>query len=129
MEKLQEKLDKIADNTKPKASFLVTLTGIGSRLEKTFEPEISITTGCHYEIAFASLETYYSIPNINPTNNILKIQNIDTGKVWKEIVMATGCYGLMGLNDEIQRELKENSMEKATLGRPFQKEAIVALGS
>ena len=61
MEAVEEKLDKIVKNTKPKYSFLLTLTGQGSRIEKTFEPEISITAGCHYEIAFTSLESYYSI--------------------------------------------------------------------
>ena len=111
MEKLEEKLDKIADNTKPKASFLVTLTGVGSRLEKTFEPEISITTGCHYEIAFASLETYYSIPNINRGNNIFQVLRMPSFTM--QIEIDTGCYGLMDLNEEIQRKLEEYGEAKA----------------
>ena len=71
MDAVEEKLDKIVKNIKPKYSFLLTLTGQGARIEKTFEPEISITPGCHYEIAFTSLESYYSIPNINESNNCL----------------------------------------------------------
>lgn len=104
-------MDKIIKNTEPKSSFLITLSGQGSRLEKTFEPEIAITAGCHYEIAFASLETYYSIPNIDKTNNTLQIQR--SGKTWVTIALDTGCYGLMDLNAEIGRKLKEEGMTKA----------------
>ena len=58
MEKVEEKLDEIVAHTKPKYSFLLRLSGRGTRLEKTFEPEIYINAGCHYGIAFTSLETY-----------------------------------------------------------------------
>ena len=71
MEKVEEKLDKIVAHTKPKYSFLLMLSGHGERLEKTFEPEILVNAACHYKIAFTSLETYYSMPNINSSNNTL----------------------------------------------------------
>ena len=74
---MEEKLDKIIKNTKSKDSFLLTLSGKGSKIEKTFEPEISISAGCHYEIAFTSLESYYSIPNINTTNNTCLLYTSD----------------------------------------------------
>ena len=111
MEVVKEKLEKIAENTKPKYSFLLTLTGNDSRLERTFEPEISITTGCRYEIAFTSLETYYSIPNIDPSNNSLQISM--SGKSWVTLTLEKGCYGLMDLNKEVGRLLKEKGMEGA----------------
>ena len=75
---MDERYDTIIMKTKPKTSFLITLTGKGTKLEKTFQPEISIKAGCHYEIAFASLETFNSIPNINKTKN--SIQVAATGK-------------------------------------------------
>ena len=106
-----DKLDKIIDHTKPKSSFMITFTGEGSRIEKTFEPEITITPGCHYEIAFTSLETYYSIPNINETNNTLMISRV--GERWVDIALDIGCYGLISLNAEIGRKLKENKMVRA----------------
>ena len=111
MDVVEEKLNKIVEHTKPKYSFLLTLTGKGARLEKTFEPEISITPGCHYEIAFTSLESYYSIPNINESNNTFQIAK--SGKQWIPISLDTGCYGLMDLNAEIGRQLKERGMTKA----------------
>ena len=113
METVAEKLDKIVKNTRPKYSFLLTLTGKGSRLEKTFEPEISITPGCHYEIAFTSLETYFSIPNINTSNNTLQIAK--SGESWITLSLSTGCYGLMDLNAEIGRQLEEKGMSKAVV--------------
>lgn len=108
---MEERLDKIIMNTNPKTSFLITLTGKGAKLEKTFQPEISIKAGCHYEIAFASLETFNSIPNINKTNNIIQIAS--TGQPWKTIEIDTGCYGLMDLSKEIGRKLKEEGISKA----------------
>ena len=109
---MESKLDKIVKNTETKSSFLITLSGKGSRLEKTFEPEIAITAGCHYEIAFASLETYYSIPNIDKSNNTLQIQKVGGG-AWISIILDEGCYGLMDLNREIGRKLKGFGMTKA----------------
>ena len=108
---MEEKLDKIIENTKSKDSFLLTLSGKGSKIEKTFEPEISISAGCHYEIAFTSLESYYSIPNINTTNNTFQISK--AGQDWITITLPTGCYGLIDLNTEIKKQLKDIKMTKA----------------
>ena len=110
MELVEERLGKIVQNTKPKYSFLLTLSGKGSKLEKTFDPEISITQNCHYEIAFTSLETYFSIPNVDEMNNNFTIK---TGDVKYDVIVPTGCYGLMDLNREIGRQLKEHDMSKA----------------
>ena len=108
---MDEKLDKIVKNTASKASFLITLTGQGSKLEKSFVPEIAVTAGCHYEIAFASLETYNSIPNINESNNTIQISKLKMP--WVPISLDTGCYGLMDLNIEIGRKIKALGMDKA----------------
>jgi len=119
MDKVGRKLERIVKNTGSKPSFLLTFTGKGSRIEKTFEPEISISLGCHYEIAFTSLETYFSIPNIDKGNNILTVGKIGD-KVFKEIKIEPGCYGLLDLNKEITRMLKEfgGLMENAVSFEP-----------
>ena len=108
---MEEKLNQMIKNTSSETSLLITLTSKGSKPEKTFEPEISISPGCHYEIAFASLETFNSIPNINPTNNVLQVAA--TGKGYVTITLDTGCCGLMDLNKEIGRQLEEAGMPKA----------------
>jgi hypothetical protein len=116
MDEVERKLGEIVKNTGSKSSFLLTFTGKGSRIEKTFEPEISITPGCHYEIAFTSLETYFSIPNIDTGNNVLTIGKTDE-KVLKTIKIEPGCYGLLELNREITRLLKGN-MDNAVSFEP-----------
>ena len=68
-------MGKIVQNTKSKYSFLLTLSGKGSKLEKTFDADISITENCHYEIAFTSLKTYYSVPKSILDNLIEKYNN------------------------------------------------------
>ena len=110
MELVEERLGKIVQNTKPKYSFLITLSGKGSKLEKTFDPEISITQNCHYEIAFTSLETYFSVPNIDVMNNNFTIRK---DGYQHTVVIPVGCYGLMDLNKEVGRQLKEIGMTKA----------------
>ena len=111
MEKVEEKLEKIAENTKPKYSFLVTLSGKGSKLEGVFEPEISIDAGCHYEIAFTSLDTFYSMPNINSSNNTLQVARINGS--WQTLTVTPGCYGLIKLDEEISRMLEEIGLSRA----------------
>ena len=111
MDKLEEKLDKIVANTRPRDSFLITLTGKGSRLEGTFEPEISIDAGCHYEIAFTSLDTFYSMPNINKSNDSFLIKRI--GGEFHQIKLDPGCYGLLHLDKEISRILETLGMQDA----------------
>ena len=100
---MESLLRKIEENTGPKFSFQVVLNGKGSRIETIFSPEIAINPGCHYEIAFASLETYYSFPNIDIKNNTLKIYFY--GK-WHDFEIPVGCYELTGINAELQRQMK-----------------------
>ena len=109
MENIDDKLDKIVENTKRGASYLLTLSGIGSKLEKTFQPEI--IGGCDYKIAFTSLDTYFSIPNIDSTNNSLQISH--NGGEFITIALDRGCYSLEDLNEEINRQLKEKKMPDA----------------
>lgn len=108
---MEEKLAQIVKNTDHKASFLLTLTGKGSKLEKRFEPELSVVSGCHYEIAFTNLETYFSVPNINENNNTFQIQK--KGGTYQNVIVEKGCYGLIDLNAEIQRQLKDLNMTKS----------------
>ena len=109
MELVEQRLGKIAQNTEPKNSFLITLSGKGSRLQKTFDPEISISQKCRYEIAFTSLETYFSVPNIDVQNNsfIIKRDGYE-----HTVVIPVGCYGLMDLNKEVRRQLADIGMTK-----------------
>ena len=111
MENVEKKLGIIAKNTNPKQSYLLTFAGKGASHEQIFEPEISISDGCHYEIAFTSLDTSYSMPNIVPANNTFQVGRIGAPLI--EITVDPGCYGLMHLNKEISRLLESLGMSKA----------------
>ena len=56
------------------------------------------------------METYFSIPNIDDSNNLLQITN---SKVWSDVKIETGCYGLVSLNTSISRKLEVLDMTKA----------------
>ena len=51
-------------------------------------------------MALVNLETYYSFPNIDKTNNIFKY-SIDKGKKWIEIEIPEGSYELNQINNEL----------------------------
>ena len=61
---------------KPK---LLWVSGNSSKLKTLFIPPLDFPSFYHYEMALASLETYYSFPNINTSHNRIKI-SVDEGK-------------------------------------------------
>lgn len=102
-------LQEIAHNTSLRPTFQIVLTGVGSKLETKFIPALDFHVGCKYEIALASLETYYSFPNIDNSNNRIKI--LLNGK-WEEFLIPVGCYQLADINKEIQRQVVERKGKK-----------------
>ena len=110
---MEELLKQIVKNTAPKDSFLITLSGKGARISHPFDPKITPSTpNGGLRIAFDSLETWYSWPNVDSSNNQLWVKK--SGQT-KEVCLTidTGTYGFIALNDEIQRLLKENDLDKA----------------
>ena len=47
-------------------------------------------------------KTYYSFPNIDASNNHLKM-SLDDGKTWMDIHIPTGCYNIKAIYNELQR--------------------------
>ena len=109
---MEKELKVIARNTSQKPSFQVVLTGIGSRLETQFSPPLTFDPGYKYELALVSLESYYSFPNINDTNNKLKV--FFEGK-WNTISIPLGCYELTDINEELQRQIVEKGGKKESV--------------
>ncbi len=56
-----------------------------------------------YEIALTNLDTYYSFPNINKTNNQFQYKNA-RGQT-KMIMLETGSYGISGIQKEIRKQI------------------------
>ena len=107
----EEYLKQIVQNTSTvlKPSFQIVLTGNGSRLSSTFSPPLDLHVGCKYEVALTSLETYYAIPNIDKTNNEVKVL---IKKKLEEILIPVGCYELTGINKELERQIVSKGGKK-----------------
>ena len=111
---MEEKLNQIVENTKRGSSYLLTLSGKGSMLEKSFQPEI--IGGCNYRLAFTSLDTYFSVPNIDSSNNSIQISQ--NGGQFVTIALDKGCYSLDDLDQELGRRLKVLKMDEAVQFKP-----------
>ena len=98
-------LKAIANHTEPRPSYFITVSNEGSTIATSFSPPLTFLPGCNYEMALCSLETYYSFPNIDKTNNALKVSR-DNGKKWTLIEIPTGCYEIKAINKTLQRLIK-----------------------
>src|SRR5215470_3120489 len=100
-------LEKIARNTEPKMSFYILISDKGSRIKTKFNPLIQLDNTKKYEMALVNLETYYSFPNIDSTNNNFRYSP-DNGKTWFNIDIPEGSYEIADINEYIQRTMKDN---------------------
>ena len=108
---MEEHLQKLVEHARPKPTFNIIVTGKSSRLHTRFNPPLVFpdVPSCYYEMALFKLETYYSFPNIDASNNRVKIR-ID-GE-WKNIQIPIGCYEIEAINAELQRLIVEAGGEK-----------------
>lgn len=110
MELMQERLDEIADNTRPKSSLILTVTGSGSSIVTIYEQPIKLNHKRNYKLALLNLETYYSFPNIDTTNNKLNFRKDDSSD-WQTIEITVGCYEIKAINKEITRQVKSKDIQ------------------
>ena len=105
-EETKEYLRQIAVNTSHKTSFQVIVSGNQSSFNTLFNPKIELDTKKAYEIALVNLETYYSFPNIDDSNNIF-VYSHDRGQTWTKIKIPTGSYEIDDLNQTIRFEMEK----------------------
>ena len=101
-----EFLERIAKNTDHKTSFQVIISGNQSSFNTLFNPKIELDRNKVYEIALVNLETYYSFPNIDDTNNVF-VYSHDQGVTWTKIKIPTGSYEIDDLNNTIRFEMEK----------------------
>ena len=101
-----ELLEKIVKNTDHKTSFQIIVSGNESSFNTRFNPKIELDRDKVYEIALVNLETYYSFPNIDETNNVF-IYSTDNGNSWQKIKIPYGSYEIDDLNNTIQFEMEK----------------------
>lgn len=100
-------LEMIARNTEPKQSFYILISDKSTRIRTTFNPLIQLDRAKKYEMALVNLETYYSFPNIDSTNNNLRYSP-DNGTTWTDINIPEGSYEITDINEHVQRIMKDN---------------------
>ena len=105
-EETKEYLKQIAKNTSHKTSFQVIVSGNQSSFNTLFNPKIELGKKKVYEIALVNLETFYSFPNIDDSNNIF-VYSHDRGQTWTKIKIPTGSYEIGDLNQTIHFEMEK----------------------
>jgi len=101
MKEMKESLLKIEGRlSKPKQALHFVVHSRETQTVTTFSPAIEFDG--NFEIALLNLETYYSFPNIDSSNNTLRIYN---GTAWTTIQIPEGSYELENINDYVQKQL------------------------
>ena len=108
---MEEQLRKLVEHAAPKPKSLICVSGNTSKVKTSFVPPLEFPNSYRYEIALTSLETYYSFPNINTSNNHVKI-SFDEGTSWLEIRIPVGCYEITAINNELQRFIMQKTGDK-----------------
>ena len=101
-----ELLKQIVKNTEHKTSFQIIVSNNKSNFNTRFNPKLELDRDKVYEIALVSLETYYSFPNIDETNNVL-VYSPDNGNLWVKIKIPEGSYEIDDINNTIQHEMEK----------------------
>ena len=95
----------IAKNTAHKTSFQVIVSGDKSNFNTLFNPKIELDKEKVYEIALVNLETYYSFPNIDDSNNVF-VYSHDQGQTWTKIKIPIGSYEIDDINNYLRFEMQ-----------------------
>ena len=103
MEKL---LEQIVKNTVYKTSFQIIVNDNKSSFNTRFNPKLELDRDRVYEIALVNLETYYSFPNIDETNNVF-VYSPDNGNSWVKIKIPEGSYEIDDINNTIKHEMEK----------------------
>ena len=101
---MEDLLKQIVNKTEPKRSFSIVVSDNKTRFKTWFKLPIQLDKKKDYEIALINLETYYSFPNIDRSNNCFTYSpNLDP--LWFDTIIPEGSYHLEDINEFIQREI------------------------
>jgi hypothetical protein len=107
-----DSLSQLAEYARPGEGKYLIATGRGSKLRTSFNPPLEFeSSSAGHEIALLRVETYFSFPNIDSSNNRLRI-SINHGEKWCDIEIPIGCYDIDSINDVVQRFMMEAYGEK-----------------
>ena len=101
-----ELLKQIVKNTSHKTSFQIIVSNNKTNFNTRFNPKLELDKDKVYEIALVNLETYYSFPNIDETNNVF-VYSHDQGVTWTKIKIPEGSYEIDDINNTIKHEMEK----------------------
>ena len=101
-----ELLEQIVKNTTHKTSFQIIVSNDKTNFNTRFNPKLELDRDKVYEIALVNLETYYSFPNIDETNNVF-VYSPDNGNSWVKIKIPEGSYEIDDINNTIKHEMEK----------------------
>ena len=104
---MEDLLKQIVNNTEPKRSFSIVVRDNKTRFKTWFKPPIQLDKKKDYEIALINLETYYSFPNIDRSNNCFSYSP-GTNAPCVDIIIPEGSYHVEDINEFIQRQMRKN---------------------
>ena len=117
---MEEHLRKLVAYAEPKPTFFISISGNKSRLKTSCVPPLEFSTSFRYEMALTSLETYYSFPNIETSNNHIKVL-FDNAWSWKDVRIQSvyerpsttkHCYEIEAINNVLQRFIMTQTGDK-----------------
>ena len=103
---MKDLLKQIVKNTEHKTSFQIIVSDNKSSFNTRLNPTLQLDRDKGYEIALVNLETYYSFPNIDETNNAF-VYSRDKGNSWVKIKILVGSYEIDDINNTIQHEMQK----------------------
>jgi hypothetical protein len=87
----------------------IIVTDNKTDFEVKFNPSLELDNDKEYEVALMDLETYYSFPNIDDSNNKFNYRKVEGGyNPIKSIIIPTGAHELKSIMDEINKQLIAN---------------------
>ena len=103
---MQNLLKQIIYNTEPKRSFSIVVSDNKTRFKTWLKPPIQLDKKKDYEIALINLETYYSFPNIDRSNNCFSY-SLGPSAPWFDIIIPDGSYHVEDINEFIHRQMRK----------------------
>ena len=102
---MEEKLGKLVEYTIPGDGQCIVVSDSKSRMYTRYDPPMEfLASNAGFEMALLRLETFFSFPNIDSSNNCIRI-SIDSGKNWLDLKIPIGSYDIDGINEALQRLL------------------------
>jgi hypothetical protein len=115
-EKVIELLKQIVKNTAPKFTQTIIVTDDKTDFEVKFNPPLELDNDKDYEVALMDLETYYSFPNVDESNNKFNYRKGGVGyNPLKSIHIPTGAHELDSIMNEINKQLTANGDQGAII--------------